>query len=110
MLTAFQTSEDLKTFANDLLKRANLDNVPSETREAYIDRIAVQAQQFVGMAIIQAISDDGAKALAEAIDEKGDADQEKVKAVFAKHLPSAEDVISESLSKYAATFLQAEQK
>mgnify|MGYP003988745551 CR=1 FL=1 len=67
MISVFQSPEELRTFALNVLKQGNLDNMPSESREAYIDKISMQVQQFVGMAVMNELSEKGSEELAKVI-------------------------------------------
>lgn len=106
MISVFQSPEELRTFALNVLKQANLDNMPSESREVYIEKISVQVQQFVGMAVMNSMSEKGSEALAKAINKDGEVDEEKAKKVLEKYLPNSEEVIKQALQKYVSLFLE----
>lgn len=106
MISVFQSPEELRTFALNVLKQGNLDNMPSESREAYIDKISMQVQQFVGMAVMNELSEKGSEELAKVINKDGEVDESKAKKVLAEYLPNSEEVIKQSLQNYAKLFLE----
>lgn len=98
-----QQPDLISTFVAELLKKADLHDVPPDFYEEYSQKIGMEAQKRLGMIAMRELTP-------EAVDEFGklitnEADPKTLAEFFKKNIPDYEKKVEEALKEFADEFL-----
>lgn len=95
----------IREFVESLFEEAGLNSLPEAFRQEYVEKVAVQAQQRLGMVALRELDSAGLEQFAELVDAEN-VDQTKVLRFFESHVPDFQNKMKRALQDFATEFLR----
>lgn len=98
----------INTFVVELLKKADLDKVPQDFYDEYVEKIGLEVQKRLGLVAMKELSPEAVDQFGELI--KNDASPKDLVVFFQENIPDYQEKIEMALKDFADEFLVSVEK
>ena len=103
-----QDSQDsIDLFVENLLKQANLANLPEDYKKEYVERVKEQINQRLGIIMLENLDDDGIAAFSELMSGEPTPDINAIQKLCQDRIPEFNQKIQAALAEFAQDFVTA---
>ena len=97
-------------FIDELIKQAQLDNLPADFQAQFRQSLAEQIDRRIGLIVMENLDEAGLAQFAQLMENESKPDLTKIEAMFADKIPDLSGKIQQGLIELAAEFVSAAQK
>jgi hypothetical protein len=102
--------EPIEVYLQNLLQAANLDSLPAEAKEDYLDQLKVQVDRRVGIIIMRELDEAGREELTAMMEKGAQPGSPALQDFLTSRIENFEEKIKAGLNEFAEEFVAAAQK
>lgn len=96
----------IEQFIRDLIKKAGIDNMPDDFKKEYTEKLAMQAQQRLGMVALQELDEKGIEDFEKFMAGKESPKPEETMEFLSSRIPGFSLKVAEALEQFGNEFIQ----
>jgi len=100
----------IEQFIQGMIKKAGIDNMPEDFKKEYTEKLAVQAQQRLGMVAIQELDEKGVEDFEEFMSKNESPKPDEVLDFFNTRIPDFSTKVAKTLEEFGNEFIQGAAK
>jgi len=96
----------IEQFIQDLIKKSGIDNMPEDFKKEYLEKLALQAQQRLGMVALQELDEQGIKDFEEFMDQEKSPEPNETFEFLNSRIPDFSNKVVKALEQFGNEFMQ----
>jgi len=98
-------TKDLQQFIKDIIKKAEMENLPKKFLDEYEDKLIMELQRRIGVLMVKELDEQGIKEFDKLMQENPNPDQKILLNFFNVHIPDFKQKLEKGLQDFAQEFV-----